>query len=154
MADIYTYMHTTFDNGVSKVKMTLRSLDGTVSAGGCFPDVQPEIDAKYEALVKALNEAIDKEAEIKGSQYVTNDKNITPVKIELDYDELMNKFNSLIDTLIAKAGTPSEFEKDWSPRIVQITERYLGKGKKVNQCTRDQVEMLSLIVSDLEELAK
>ena len=154
MADIYTYMHTTFDNGVSKVKMTLRSLDGTVSAGGRFPYIPPEIDATYEALVKALNEAIDKEAEIKGSQYVTNDKNITPVKIELDYDELMNKFNSLIDTLIAKAGTPSEFEKDWSPRIVQITERYLGKGKKVNQCTRDQVEMLSLIVSDLEELAK
>ena len=45
-----------------------------------------------------------------------------------------------------------EFANYWLPRIVQITDRYLGKGMKVAQCSRDQVEALDLIVSDLKEL--
>ncbi len=69
----------------------------------------------------------------------------------MDYDNLMNKFNKIIEDII-NSTTQEEFQSNWSPRIIQITERYLGKGKKVSQCTRDQVEMLSLIISDLEDL--
>ena len=72
---------------------------------------------------------------------------------ELDYDALIVKFNDLVEKIIS-THSEEDFDKNWSPKIVQITETYLGKGRKVNQCTRDQVEMLSLIVADLEELAK
>ena len=37
-------------------------------------------------------------------------------------------------------------------RITEITDKYLGKGKKVSNATRDQAEQISLIVFDLEEL--
>ena len=46
----------------------------------------------------------------------------------------------------------AEFASYWQPRIVQITDRYLGKGMKVSQCSRDQTEALDLIVTDLKEL--
>ena len=36
----------------------------------------------------------------------------------------------------------------------QITDKYLGRGNKVNQCDRNQVEAISLIVSDLQDLVK
>ena len=68
-----------------------------------------------------------------------------------NYDELMNRFSVIIDKLV-KSYSEEDFQNKVSPLIVQITERYLGKGKKVSQCTRDQVEMLSLIVSELEDL--
>ena len=48
----------------------------------------------------------------------------------------------------------NEFKDYWMPRIVEITDRYLGKGKKVSQCNREQVEALSLIVDDMKELVK
>ena len=63
----------------------------------------------------------------------------------------MSRFNEIVNTLISKVSK-EEFEAQYAPRIIQITERYLGKGKKASQCTRDQVEMLSLIVTELEEL--
>lgn len=150
MADLYGYMHPIYKDGVSNIVITLRSEDGSISAGGRFKYIQKEIGADYQDLVNALNQAIDKEAEVKGSNYVTNERE-TIVKIDLDYDNLMNKFNKIIEDII-NSTTQEEFQSNWSPRIIQITERYLGKGKKVSQCTRDQVEMLSLIISDLEDL--
>jgi hypothetical protein len=43
------------------------------------------------------------------------------------------------------------FKTYWEPRITQVIETYLGKGAKVSQCSRDQVEALDLIVSELKE---
>lgn len=151
MADLYGYIHAVYIDNHSEVRLTLRSLDGTISCGGRFKYISPEIECNYSNLVKTLNEAIDREASETGNQFVTEEKMSPVISKELDYDSLMVQFNSLVEKIIS-SHPKEEFERDWSPRIIQITERYLGKGKKVNQCTRDQVEMLSLIVSDLEEL--
>ena len=40
----------------------------------------------------------------------------------------------------------------YAPRITEITDKYLGKGKKVINATRDQVEQLALIIDDLKSL--
>ena len=39
-----------------------------------------------------------------------------------------------------------------SIKIVTVVERYLGKGKKVADCTPTQCEQLELIIQDLEDL--
>ena len=39
----------------------------------------------------------------------------------------------------------------YGPRIVQIIERYLGKGKKIADTTRDQAELVYLINNDMRE---
>ena len=150
MADLYGYMHPVYENGVSKVKITLRSEDGTIAAGGRFRYIDKEIDYDYQSLVDALNKAIDAEAAI-NSNYVTDEKAALPSAKELDFDALMTEFTWAIDTII-NAHSEEDFKNNYSPKIVQITERYLGKGKKVSQCTRDQVEMLSLIVAEVKDL--
>jgi hypothetical protein len=151
LADIYGYMHTVYEDGQSKVKITLRSLDGTISAGGRFKYIAPEIDSNYDALVKALNDAIDKEAELTNYKYVTDERDNGPVVVDLDFDALLAEFNQIVNKLI-ETHSEEEFTANYTPRITQITEKYLGKGKKVNNCTRDQVEQLSLIVCDIKEL--
>lgn len=151
MADIYGYMHPVTEDGVEKVKITLRSLDGSVVCGCRFKYIEPEIDSSYEDLVKALNDAIDKEAELTDGKYVTDEKNVQSIAKELDFDKLMEQFNSKIKAL-SESCSEEEFEEKIGPKITQIIERYLGKGKKVNQCTRDQAEQLSLIVVELEDL--
>ena len=72
----------------------------------------------------------------------------------------MAEFNSIIANIPGSSDQTGEtkegkeFKEYWMPRIVQITDRYLGKGKKVSQCNREQVEALSLIVDDMKELVK
>ncbi len=64
----------------------------------------------------------------------------------------MGEFQNCVNRIIKASG--DDFETKYSPRITQITDKYLGRGNKVSQCSREQVEALSLIVEDLKELEK
>lgn len=150
MADLYIYMYVDTKDGITERKMKIRSEDNTIRCGSRFKYIASEIGANYEDLVKALNDAIDKEAEVNGAAAVTTERQVIKTEV-LNYDDLMNRFGRAIDGLVAKYPEP-EFSAKISPLIVEITEKYLGKGKKVSQCARDQVEMLSLIVVEIEDL--
>lgn len=150
MADIYSYAHQVRnENGEVNVKLTLRSMDGSADTGCRFKYITPEIDFTYQALVDALNAAIDKEAEMTNNKFVTDVKNQnTDDFTEYNFDTLMIDFNSLIHSI------PSSKIEYYAPRITEITDKYLGKGKKVTNATRDQAEQIFLIVEDLKELLK
>lgn len=151
MADIIGYAHQETNENGKTVRLTLRCQDNTINAGCRFKYIEPEIDFNYDALVKALNDAIEKEASINGKKLVTEERAEVRQEENLDFDELVVKFNTLVQGLISN-NSEEEFNSYWSPRIVQITEQYLGKGKKVSQATRDQVEMINLINIALEDL--
>lgn len=152
MADIYGYAHQERkEDGTITVKLTLRSMDGSADTGSRFKYIEPEIDFTYDALVKALNDAIDREARITHGKYVTNDKNESNEYVELNYDDLMNEFNNIVKEMSADGEKMKSY---YAPRIKEITERYLGKNKKVSTATRDQVEQLSLIIFDLKDIPR
>lgn len=148
MADIYAYAHQVRnENGQVNVKLTLRSMDGSADTGCRFKYITPEIDFTYQALVDALNAAIDKEAAITNNKFVTDNKNQNSDDfIEYDFDKLMTDFGELVKNI-----PPIKMEY-YAPRITEITDKYLGKGKKVANATRDQSEQIFLIVEDLKEL--
>lgn len=152
MADLYGYMYIKNTENGSERRIRLRSQDDTVRCGCRFKYIAEEIGADYKDLVKALNDAIDEEAKVKGNDLITDKRSEFKI-VELDFDELKNKFDLLINSIVSK-NSEEDFEKIWAPKVVQITERYLGKGKKASQCTRDQVEQLNLIITDLEDLVK
>ena len=65
--------------------------------------------------------------------------------MEYDYDALVTEFGDIVGGLMNK--DPNFY----GPRITQLVERYLGKGKKVSETTRDQAEFVYLIVSDIKD---
>ena len=146
MVDIYGYAHMIMKEGEPKRVLTLRSLDNTIDCGSRFKYMVPEVNFSYDALVEALNNAIDEEARHTGQEFITDDRNISETITELNFDSLIDEFTTLIKTI-----KPDKMEY-YAPRITEITDRYLGKGKKVTNATRDQVEQISLIVFDLKEL--
>ena len=122
-------------------------------AGSRFKYTPDVIDFNYKGLVDAIGDAIDKQMEEDGTEYFTDNRSnlYKPVVQELNFDDLMAEFQGIIDGLIGSKDKV-EFKEYWQPRIVQITDRYLGKGQLVSKCSRDQVEALDLIVTDLKEL--
>lgn len=145
LADIYGYMHPVIQDGKTKIVITLRSNDGTVACGGRFKYIASEIKSDYNSLVDALNEAIDTEAKLTDNKYVTDEREKAPIKEELDYDKLIAEFNNMVQALLDK-------DRDYyPPRLTSITNKYLGKNKKVSQSTPDQVEIIKLIVDEVKE---
>ena len=56
----------------------------------------------------------------------------------------MNKFQELVGNLMQASEANG-------PKITKIIEKYLGKGRKIADATPEQVEMINLIVTEIEE---
>lgn len=155
MADIIAYSREVEDQeGNSSVKLFMRGTPRFM-AGSRFKYTPDYIDFNYDNLVNAIAEAIDKQAAEDGKDLYTDSKvNLYQETGEkLDFDELINEFNTLVNNLVEKESE-EKFQEYWQPRIVQITDKYLGRGQKVSQCSREQVDALSLIIDDLKEIIK
>ena len=144
MSDIIAYAHPVIREGQPKRILTLRSADNSIRCGCRFKYMVPEIDFSYDNLVKALNDAIDKEAAETGGKFITEERIAAIETPTYDYDALMNEFATIAGELMNKEPTY------YQPRITQIVEKYLGKGKKVADTTRDQAEFLYLIVTEIK----
>lgn len=155
MTDIIGYSRAvTDDKGVESVKLFMRGTQRYM-AGSRFKYTPDYIDFNYDNLVKAIADAIDKQAATEGEEYFTNEsKNLyEDTTKELNFDDLMEQFQTIVSNLM-NSTDEEEFQKYWQPRLTETIERYLGKGNKISNCNRTQVEAVSLIVSDLEELVK
>jgi hypothetical protein len=146
MADIYAYAHPERIDGVPKVVLTMRHEDDTIFCGGRFKYIDSMIEFNYDSLVKALNDAIDREAEaIKNPSLFTQEREVVKEKMEYDYEALMTEFSALVSELMAKDKTY------YTPRVTAVVERYLGKGKKVSETSILQAEFIYLINNEIKE---
>ena len=153
MVDLYGYSRIVADDkGNESTKLFLRGTS-RYEAGSRFKYTPDYIDFNYNALVAAIGEAIDKQAKEDGTELFTDTRQnlYNDTSAELDFDELKEEFNTLVNTIISVAAA-NEAEAKYAELITEIIEKYLGKGGKVNEMSRGQVEALSLIVADLKEL--
>lgn len=141
MVDLYAYA-TIMPDGSRK--LIFRSADGSIDAKSRFKYMPAEIDLSYDALVKALNEAIDTEAAEHNNQFVTNERASTVIAPTYDYDALMKEFQTITGDLMHK-------DPSYGPKITAIVDKYLGKGKKVSEATPDQAEFINLINEEIKE---
>lgn len=142
MADIYGYAHQSSKNEMSV--LTLRCPDDSISCGGRFKYIANEFPMSYNNLVEEIHKAIDKEALEHNGQFVTEERETPVIKEELNYDELMAKFQKYVGELMQVSDANG-------PKITKIIEKYLGKGRKMADATASQVEMINLIVNEIEE---
>ena len=155
MADIIGYSRIVTDKeGKNSTKLFMRGTP-RYEAGSRFKYTPDYIDFSYDNLVAAIGSAIDQQAKEDGEEFFTNEKNnlYQDTSKDLNFDDLMGRCNTLIKNMIEN-NTEEVFKEFYQPRIVQITDRYLGRGQKINQCSREQVEALSLICDDLLALSK
>jgi len=155
MADIIGYSRIVTDkDGNNLTKLFMRGTP-RYEAGSRFKYTPDYIDFSYDNLVNAIGDAIDKQAEEDGEQFFTDErKNLyQDTTKDLNFDDLMKKSNDLITQMIEN-NSEEKFKEYYQPRIIQITDRYLGRGQKMSQCSREQIEALSLIYDDLLLLSK
>lgn len=151
MADIIGYSRAVTDEkGENKTFLFMRGTQ-RYEAGSRFKYTPNYIEFNYQNLVDAIDEAIKKQAEEDGNTLYTDEREnaYKDTSTDLNFDTLMDEFKSIIAKFSEDEAKMAEY---YAPRITEIVDKYLGKGKKVNEMNRDQVEQLSLIVDDLKLL--
>lgn len=147
MADIYAFAEKYLDEaGENRVRLNLRSPDNRADTGCRFKYIVNTINFEYSDLVKALEDAIETEAHMTNNASLFTDEKVKAVEVvNYDYDALMAEFQSIVSVLMEKDNN------FYTPRITQIVDKYLGKGKKVSEATRDQAEFIFLIIAEMKE---
>lgn len=142
MVDIQAYIDVTD----GERKLVLRSLDNEVECKCRFAMMEQEIPFSYDNLVSALNRAIEAEAKATDGKFITEEKIKVVEAPTYDYTALMEEFQTIVGNLMAKD------EALYKPKIVEITNKVLGRGKKFTECDVSQVELMDLVVSELKTL--
>lgn len=97
-----------------------------------------------ENLEKVIAEGIRRQEEAEGIKAVSFEEQKESMKSEeLDYDKLMKEIVEIGNQLV---------EEDRVEELVEVNEKHLGVGKKVSECKKGQVQVMSLILDDLKEL--
>ena len=135
----------TNDAGDTHMVLHLRG-SKELEAGSRNKYMSATIPFTYEALLNDMQQAIDKLE--KEDQAVVVD---TPIDVYKDQSETVD-FDEIVKEIkkIAKAFNAQEQLASYT----KIAEKHLGKGKKVQDCTESQVDMLTLILDDLKDKAE
>lgn len=147
-ADIYAYAEKYEEDSIAKVRLILRSIDNSADTGCRFKYITPVIPMDYDALVKALNDAIDKEAQMTNGQYVTTEREHVVLEKTYDFEAMMEEFVEVTTALMTKNETY------FGPRITLIVDKIFGKGKRVADATLAQAELVYQALEEVKELDK
>ncbi|SNZ10018.1 AAA domain-containing protein [Terribacillus aidingensis] len=146
-SDIVVYLES---NGVDENNQVIKSSAWLAETENAFArsrwDYIDTFIEEYTAenLEQAIITAIERQEEEEGFAAVSfEDFQESQQSEDLDYDSLMAQ--------ITEIGTQLH-EDDRAEEVTEIVERNLGAGKKVGQATKKQVEVLTVILSELQEL--
>lgn len=145
--DIIGYTHSEYNaEGGTTTFMEMRGTPRYV-AGSRFKYTPDRIELSYENLLEAINHSIDEEAKNLGQDVLTNEKSNVHKQVEKEYDfeAMMSEFQTIVGALMSK-------NQNNAKKITAIADKYLGKGKKVNDCTPTNAPQLDLILMELREL--
>jgi len=147
MCDIIGYSRIVETEAGNKTFLFMRGTP-RFEAGSRFKYTPDRIEFSYDNLVDAIVGAIEKQSEEDGGEYITDSRENLYINREeaVDFDTLMTEFKELTGVLIEKNMAY------YAPRITEIVDRHLGKGKKVSDCSRDQVQLVDIIISEIKEI--
>jgi hypothetical protein len=164
--DIYAYARmVTNSEGVESRKLFLRGTE-RFEAGSRFKNIKPFVEFSHDGLAEAVKEAVLSEAEEKGIKVSDEVKNLRKetVKEYGTFQEEKNRFDELTGAfmeegimLLGNLQDPDEVvqgKRELSDKIITLVEEELGKGRKVAEMSKSQVDILFLINNRIENELK
>lgn len=148
-SDIIGYAQSVEKEGEAKTALFLRETPRFI-AGSRFKYTPNVIEFKYENLVNAIADAIEKEAQ-------DDSTNVTDEVHEIVEDKVVPFEVIKKDIGLAISGLMKDKEEKeataMAAEIKKITDAHLGKGKMIKETTEDQRDHIELVLIDLQDLA-
>ena len=144
LVDIIAVITQEWDKDGNSVRWVQTRSTPHITAGTRYKYMAPKIQFGYNEFVKALAEAIDKEAE-NGATVV--DSNTRVIQEELDFNKLYEEAKSLWNTLVIEPQ-----DEEIAKKILKKLEIAFGHPMKLSDVTEDQKDILNLVVVDMRDM--
>ena len=145
IVDIIGYISTEWDDNGNSVRWLYTRQTPTVMAGSRFKYLAPKIKLGYEELVKAINDAIDKQRDMDGATVV--DKVEVKTEEPLDFNKIRAEASELWTELVKEDTANADI-------ILKKVEMIFGRKIKLSEITEDQVDLFNLVLIDMRDMKK
>lgn len=148
MVDVIGYIGVEYDikSGQSYRYLYTRGTP-TIFAGSRYKYLAPKIELGYQQLVDAIAEAMEKEAEITGTGFVSESELNYSVGIpKRTFDETMTEAKDLWNKIIKAKGDEGR------EAIKNVISQVFGHDMQLSRATPEQQDMVELVVEDLRKI--
>lgn len=148
IVDIIGYIGNEWVNGERKRWLYTRETP-TLFAGSRFKYMPDKIPFGYDELVNAIAEAIEMAEKRDGA--IVTDTAVIKTEQKLDFNAVRAHAQELWTQLV---GVGDEAKPDVANAILKKIEITMGHRMKLSEFTEDQVDLLQLVVTDMEDMLK
>lgn len=148
MVDVIGYIGVEYDikNNKSYRYLYTRGTP-TVFAGSRYKYLTPKIELGYQQLVDAIAEAMEKEAELTGTGFVSEEELNKNKPIEKrSFDETMTEAKDLWNKIIKTKG------EEGREAIKLVISNVFGHDMQLSRATPEQQELVEMVVEDLKKI--
>ena len=145
IVDIIGYISTEWDDMGNSIRWLYTRQTPTVMAGSRFKYLAPKIKLGYEELVKAINDAIDKQRDMDGATVV--DKVEVKTEEPLDFNKIRAEASELWTELVKEDTANADI-------ILKKVEMIFGRKIKRAESTEDQVGLCDRVLLDMRDMEK
>lgn len=149
LVDIIGYIDVQWDdNGQAKRYLYTRKTP-RIMAGNRFKYLPPKIPFGYDELVKAIGEAIDKQAIENNSSILEH--HVENTTIERNFDDIREEARQLWKQLVEE-NPDKDKAKINAEKIGEIIQEIFGRPVKLSEITKEQKDLFELVVVAMKEL--
>ena len=148
MVDVIGYIGVEYDikNNKSYRYLYTRGTP-TIFAGSRYKYLTPKIEFGYQQLVDAIAEAMEKEAELTGTGFVSEEELNKNKPIEKrSFDETMTEAKDLWNKIIKTKG------EEGREAIKLVISNVFGHDMQLSRATPEQQELVEMVVEDLKKI--
>lgn len=156
LVDIIAYLGVEYDVNRNGTRWLYLRETPTIFAGSRYRAIVPRIPLSYDNLVKAVADAMEEEARITGTSFISEQElQYNPAEVEeKTFQEVMEEARAIWNEYLEKAST--EEEKDVHLNTMQniISKIFGNQSFKLSQAIPQQKALVELFNAEMEDLIK
>lgn len=154
LVDVIAYLGVEYDEQRNATRWLYLRETPTIFAGSRYRAITPKIPLSYDGLVKAVADAMEEEARITGTTFITEEElnqNIQPEK-EKSFIEVMDEAKSLWSEYLAQATNDEEKDLRLNTMQMIISKIFGSNNFKLSQAIPQQKDLVELFISEMNDM--
>lgn len=154
LVDVIAFLGVEYDENRNATRWLYLRETPTIFAGSRYRAIVPKIPLSYNGLVKAVADAMEEEAKITGTNFISEEElnHPTAEKPEKTFAEVMAEAKELWGKYLDLASNEEEKEIHLNTMQVIIAKIFGSNNFKLSQAIPQQKELVELFIEEVREL--
>lgn len=153
LVDVIAYLGVEYDEQRNATRWLYLRETPTIFAGSRYRSIVPKIPLSYDGLVKAVADAMEEEARITGTSFITEEElNAKPQEKEKTFQEVMIEAKEIWSDYLSDAKDDEDKDMRLNTMQMIIAKVFGSSNFKLSQAIPQQKELVELFLEEMKDL--